>query len=296
MHSGEPDGPTKDPSSHSPALASLSARQAKALGLLTSGTCGPRRGISSASSDLRTALASRLRLRTDLLGSTLYPMTWKARATPSGRSISALRASAHRKSVKGSTSDSNPLTASAEQGAVTGWPTPTTPSGGQKAPEGTSATGRRPDGSKATVTLALVARTAGWSTPSTRGWKDTPGMSSTRSDGRSRLDQLPRQAAQAAHGETLSGSIAVMDSGARLNPHHSRWLMGISRQCHSCAPTVTASSSRKRKSSSPLTSMKKLPSEKVLLKVLEDFDPKTSRKVYLSDAIETLTAAIRAEP
>ena len=42
--------------------------------------------------------------------------------------------------------------------------------------------------------------------------------------------------------------------------------------------------------------MKKLPSEKVLLKVLEDFDPKTSRKVYLSDAIETLTAAIRAEP
>jgi hypothetical protein len=37
------------------------------------------------------------------------------------------------------------------------WPTATTPSGGQKNPEGTTLEGRRPDGSKATVTLANVA-------------------------------------------------------------------------------------------------------------------------------------------
>jgi hypothetical protein len=34
----------------------------------------------------------------------------------------------------------------------------------------------------------------GWVTPSTRDWKDTPGMVTERLDGRSRLDQLPRQA------------------------------------------------------------------------------------------------------
>lgn len=37
----------------------------------------------------------------------------------------------------------------------------------------------------------------GWVTPPSRDWKDTPGMKTVRPDGRSRLDQLGRQAAQA---------------------------------------------------------------------------------------------------
>jgi len=36
-----------------------------------------------------------------------------------------------------------------------------------------------------------------WVTASARDWKDTPGMAATRSDGRSRVDQLPRQVAAA---------------------------------------------------------------------------------------------------
>lgn len=32
-----------------------------------------------------------------------------------------------------------------------------------------------------------------WGTPSARDWKDTPGMSAQRKDGKSRIDQLPRQ-------------------------------------------------------------------------------------------------------
>jgi hypothetical protein len=36
-----------------------------------------------------------------------------------------------------------------------------------------------------------------WVTASARDWKDTPGMATTREDGRSRLDQLPRQVAAA---------------------------------------------------------------------------------------------------
>ena len=37
-----------------------------------------------------------------------------------------------------------------------------------------------------------------WVTPSARDWKDSPGMSMVRPDGRKRLDQLPRQAQLAA--------------------------------------------------------------------------------------------------
>ena len=36
-----------------------------------------------------------------------------------------------------------------------------------------------------------------WVTASARDWKDTPGMATTRGDGRSRVDQLPRQVAAA---------------------------------------------------------------------------------------------------
>lgn len=39
-------------------------------------------------------------------------------------------------------------------------------------------------------------RISGWVTPTVRDWKDTPGMKTTGLDGRVRLDQLPRQAAQ----------------------------------------------------------------------------------------------------
>jgi len=48
---------------------------------------------------------------------------------------------------------------------LAGWPTPTTPSGGQTTPEGTTATGKKPDGGKAQVTLHGVAALAGWPSP-----------------------------------------------------------------------------------------------------------------------------------
>lgn len=104
MRCDAPDGPTTGPSGPAPARASLSPRQAKAAGLLTSGTFGPPSTGSSDSADLTRSLASRLRRKTDLLGSTLYALTWKERVTPSGFSISALRASAHRISGNGSIS------------------------------------------------------------------------------------------------------------------------------------------------------------------------------------------------
>jgi hypothetical protein len=114
MRSGEQDGQMTDPSGPDHALASLSARQAKELGFLTSGTSGRTGTISSASAELQLSLESRLRQKTASLGSTLYKLTWKHRATPLGLQICALRASVRRTSD----SDSGLLLSS--------WPTPTT--------------------------------------------------------------------------------------------------------------------------------------------------------------------------
>ena len=91
-------GPMTDPFGQEAARVNLSARLAKVLGLLTSGTFGLRSTTSSASAALQQSLANRLRAGTVLSGSTLYKLTWKDRALPSGRRICALRASALRTS------------------------------------------------------------------------------------------------------------------------------------------------------------------------------------------------------
>ena len=180
------------------ALASLSARKAKALGLLTSGTFGPTSTTSSASAALESSLVSKLRARTQTHGSTLYRLTWKPWVMPSGRSRFRLRASVRRTSATGFT---------------------------------------------------------GWVTPTTRDWKDTPGMSALR-DGEQRLDQLPRQAylvtatRRTARGETLTGSYAATKSGGQLNPAHSRWLMGLPPAWDDCAVTAMQSMQRPQKLSS----------------------------------------------
>ncbi len=90
--------------------ASLSARQAKEMGLLTSGTFGLHSSTSSASASLALSLVNRLQVKTASDGSTLFKLIWKQRTTPSARSIYALRASVRR------ISDSD----------YSGWPTPTT--------------------------------------------------------------------------------------------------------------------------------------------------------------------------
>lgn len=145
-----PDGRVIDPCGLALALASLSARQVKALGLRTSGIYGPPGSTSSRSAGLQSSLESRLQARLSMLGSTLYTLTWKAWVTPSGVSRSRLRASVRRISETG----------------TTGWPTPTVGNAmGSQSCEGMSATGRMPDGRKVSVALPHVATMAAWPTP-----------------------------------------------------------------------------------------------------------------------------------
>jgi hypothetical protein len=176
------------------------------------------------------------------------------------------------------------------------------------------------------------AMLTGWVTPSSRDWKDSPGMALARRDGRARLDQLPRQAqlagwptpcgqdgphggpaqgadrlpgaaalaawntpaasdgtggkrphpdttlsgrhpsgrkvnmglASQAHigfiatiparwtasGTLRTGCSARMGNGGRLNPAHSRWLMGFPPEWDACAPMETPSSRKSRRRSS----------------------------------------------
>lgn len=102
------DGPTAAPHGQHHAPASLSARQAKDLGLLTSGTYGPPHIGLSASVALSWSLASNLAALTRMTGSTLYKLTWKPWAMPSGRLRFRLRASARR----------------TKETVLIGWPTP----------------------------------------------------------------------------------------------------------------------------------------------------------------------------
>lgn len=106
---GAPAGQMIDLFGPVPVLANLSARQAKALGLLMSGTYGRPGTTSSKSMALQSSLVSRLQARLACSGSTVFKLTWKQRVTPSGRLISALRGSAL------------PMAAS---GCIS-WPTPT---------------------------------------------------------------------------------------------------------------------------------------------------------------------------
>ena len=134
-----PDGRTTAPSGRGAVPVSLSAPRAREKGLLTSGICGPRSSALSGSAALSQSLANRLRQKTVLHGSTLYRLTWKARVTPAGRSIPALRASALRTSGRGST----------------GWPTPM----------GNNSTGVGSQKREGGLNLQTAAELSGWPTP-----------------------------------------------------------------------------------------------------------------------------------
>lgn len=157
------------------APASLSARQARELGLMTSGICGPMRSTSLRSAHLQLSLGSKLAQRLSNLGSTLYTLTWKPWVTPSGVLRFRQRASVRR-------------TSETER---TGWPTPTASLAdkGVRSTEGGIREAMRKHGPD----LGAVACLSGWTTPTTRDHKDSPGMVAQR-DGRDRNDQLPRQA------------------------------------------------------------------------------------------------------
>lgn len=189
------------------ALANLSPRQVKGLGLMMSGIFGPTCTTSSESAALQSSLASRLRARMASGGSTLYRLTWKVRTTPSQRPICALRASAHPTSAKDSTGWPTPTTRDwkgatlerwgdnarplNEVAVLAGWPTTTTDAKDWSE----AAVQSWLQGERTTHHLDLggAVKMAGWPTPVTA---DSRGLPGHRSDGTPK-PELPAIAALA---------------------------------------------------------------------------------------------------
>lgn len=255
------DGQTIDLFGPVPVLANLSARQAKDLGLLTSGTCGLRSSTLSASVALQQSLASRLQAATASTGSTLYALTWKVRPTPLGRPICALRASVRRTSVSGSTGWPTPLASDHRPGhesrahstvrsnlndraVLAGWPTATATDAHR---------GEKCDPFAPNTTMNMAAQLCGWPTPGVAvlEHKSKPPVLGNRKPTDPQIStadiafHLCTPIRYTASGQVLTGSDAGMANSGQLRPAHSRWLMGYPMAWDGCG-IAALSKSKKR--------------------------------------------------
>lgn len=230
------DGPS--PSRSGPAVAHVSRTPRRAKGKakkihVISGLFG---SASSKSADLQLLLANKWKERLNLDGSMECTLTWKTRGTPSGlllyqvvssmRPISEIESTSSPKSlwltVRTKMANEDPLKSSARLGDR--WSTTAGCLESQ-------------------VLLAL------WTTLSNRDHKDSFGMTAERKDGKSRHDQLPRQ----AFGTLTSSSYAEMKSigeSPRLNLEFARWIMGFPKEWCLAAPAKRFARSKRAQVSS----------------------------------------------
>lgn len=206
----------------------------------TSDISGPNSTAWSKSAALQESLVSRLQVRLEPLGSTMYRLTWRQKTTPQGWSYSQLVASAHRTKDKDCTGLPK-----------THWPTPLGQDQIGSARTTTQAQKwKDPSSRQQTQHTSLdAARLAHWPTPIKSDARGSAGAEPRKLAELPNLVKLTGPARLTATGQIQIGSTAEMTNGGQLNPAHSRWLMGLPTEWDDCAATVTLSSRRKRKRS-----------------------------------------------
>ena len=247
---GSPGGPMTGRCGPDHALARVSARQAEAGGLLTSGTYGRTISTSSGSAGLQSFLESRLRRNLPYPGLTLFRMTWKVRVTPSGRLICALRASGRSTSGKGCGSWPTPCAlpdnkspeahlamkkrmgerdgTGANRTAITDlqvmakttlapWQTPT----GQDASGGP----RTPDKKRgAAPGNQAIAKLTSWATPATRDYRFANAKPWSERGGGKKGEQLNNQAVHLAPWPTPSAQGSAGEISEDLERRGEKWV------------------------------------------------------------------------
>ena len=245
MPSDLPDGPMTDPRGQGLAHANHSQAPESAEDSRIHDIYGQSGFGSSESAVLQSSLESRLRVLMECTGSTLFRLTWSKKATPLGRPICALRGWAPRISDNGYTS----------------WPTPNATNGNKsvRTLTGAEAEAIRKGWNNDLPTAAFAT----WLSPTRddAGRAGSTEMADLWAAGepvpfchqRLRTQVLlakPILGPLMGSGPMLNGFTAEMDDTVRLNPEHSRWLMGLPPAWADCAPTETLSFRKLRRLSS----------------------------------------------
>lgn len=247
------DGLMSIRSGPAPALANLSARQAKEKGLLTSGIYGQLGSTSYESVTLQRSLENKLKPQFVADGLILYRLIWKRKTTPLHRVYLQQRALARRMNDLAFTSWPTPnsgpqndndsswkvrrtiLKALKKNGngfgltlamaaSLASW---TTPQVHDNHPRGA---GNRQNPKGGNSDLAWDVKLASWAKPTQREYRDT-GQNTNYKKLADKVHlsgqvHLTRPIRLTTSGKMLIGSSAQMDTGDVLNPAHSRWLMG----------------------------------------------------------------------
>jgi hypothetical protein len=210
-----------------PAPASPSPQPERAKHQAMNATSGPNGSDLSAQFDRQSSLANRLKRRLDGVGSTLFTLTWRRKATPLGRPYYQLAASGRR--ISGSDFGS--------------WATP-------------SARDWKAEDRCDEIVAKRQAHPRGKPLSEQAHGMPSPG-SPAQTESKGQLASWPTpnamEGGQTSRGgdrkdEKLMGGLPT--GKGQLNPSFSLWLMGYPAEWLSCAPQATRSSRKSRQSSS----------------------------------------------